>query len=104
MKLYHGSYRKIERFEEKPIWCSNVFDTANNYILCQSNDEANGFFGYMYEVEIDDSVIVFVDDFTAVDCGEILNTMEGEVFSAENDGRDRIFCIRNAAKFSFKEI
>jgi hypothetical protein len=103
MTLFHGSYKKIENFTNAPIWCSNLFDTANNYILCQSEGEG-GEFGFIYEVEVDEKEIINIDDFVAVDCGSILDEMEGNVFSAESEYGDRIFVIRNASKYSFKEV
>lgn len=103
MTLYHGSYKEIENFQNAPIWCSNLFDTANNYILAQSEGEA-GEFGFIYEVEIDESEIVTVEDFVAVDCGSILNEKEGNVFSAESEAGDVIFVIRDASKYNFKAI
>lgn len=103
MKIYHGSYKKIENFNEAPIWCSDLFETANNYILCQSEGK-EGSFGYMYELEIEESDIVFVEDFSAVDCGEILSKINADIISAESETGDRIFLIRNALKVNFKEI
>lgn len=101
MTLYHGSYKQIENFKNAPIWCSNLFDTANNYIIAQSEGE-EGEFGFIYEVEIDESEIVKVEDFVAVDCGSILNEMEGNIFGAESEAGDVIFCIRNASKYNWK--
>lgn len=103
MKLFHGSYKQIENFKNAPIWCSNLFDTANNYILAQSEGE-EGEFGFIYEVEIDESEIVTVEDFVAVDCGSILNEMQGNVFGAESEAGDVIFVIRDASKYNFKSI
>ena len=105
MILYHGSYKKIENFQNAPIWCSTLFDTANNYILCQSEGQ-EGEFGYMYAVEIPESEIVFLseEEWVSVDCGSILNEKEGEVFASESEAGDRIFCIRNASKYNWKEI
>lgn len=102
IRLYHGSYKKIENFKSEPIWCSNLFDTANNYVLAQSNGES-GKFGFVYFIDVDESDICFVEDIDSVDCGDILNGSDGAIFSAENESGDRIFCIRDASKYSFQE-
>lgn len=81
MLVFHGSYKKISSFLPAPIWGSNTFDTANEYIIGQSVDGNDGFesggFGYMYVVDIPNENILFVEDFDAVDGGEILAEVDG---------------------------
>jgi hypothetical protein len=103
MKLYHGSYKEIQKFEKSPIWCSNLFDTANSYILCQSEGE-NGEFGYIYEIEINESEIITIQNFVSVDCGSILNEIDGNIFTSGNEDGDIIFLIRDSSKYTWKSI
>jgi hypothetical protein len=68
---------------------------------CEGED---GEFGYIYEVEVNESEIITIQNFVSVDCGSILNEIDGNIFTSESEDGDIIFLIRDSSKYTWKSI
>lgn len=105
MKLYHGSYRKIESADEnRGMYFSNNKDVAKEYALglddCGNyNDES-----FIYEIEIPDNTeITVMDDWIDFDQTGYYNYENSPEF-ATCEEMEGYFFIKNPALFEFKLI
>jgi hypothetical protein len=103
IRLYHGSLNEITNFEGK-IWCSSIFDHANEAILMQDNNESEGSFGHIYFCDVEISLIEETDNFNKFDDSSILNESNSEIIKAsEETDQPNWYLIRNAKNFNWIE-
>jgi hypothetical protein len=105
MKLYHGSYRQIEKADEKRgMYFTNDIQVAKEYALglddCGNYNEET----FIYEIEIPDTAnIVMMDDWMDFDAMGYTNYSNAPEFATAEE-MEGYFFIKNPDTFTFKLI
>jgi len=100
MKLYHGSYKKIDKFiSGSPMWFSSVFEDTKKAFAAQ--DDSNN--GFIYQIDIDD--FETTSDFMLFHGGEIFNHTNANVVKMQsNDIDNNWFVIKDINKFKIIQL
>ena len=103
-KIYHGSLNKINNFDSsRKMWFSSNVEHANEAILMQDNFKSEGYFGFIYMAEIEESEVFLTDDFSKFDDGSILEETDSNIVRC-TENETEWYLVRDVTKLTLKSI